>query len=39
MKRIAEPDAVEDVSHRLRHRVHGLLHRVGDLVERLSEVG
>jgi uncharacterized membrane protein len=39
MKRIAEPDAVENVPYRLRHRLHGILHRFRDSVERLGEVG
>ena len=38
MERIAEPDPVEHVPYRLRHGTHGLLHRLGDLVERLREV-
>ena len=38
MERIAEPDPVEHVPYRLRHGTHRLLHRLGDLVERLREV-
>jgi len=39
MEGIAEPDAVENVPHRLRHRVHSVLHRLGDDVEGLRKIG
>jgi TMEM175 potassium channel family protein len=38
MERVAEPHPVQDVPHRLRHRLHGFLYRLAERVERLGEI-